>query len=104
MATAHRNFGLRNLGSLAGSGRLWIADELLGEAAYSIEVSEDARGERYAYGTLRGSAGILVRISCAESEIKLECGRRPVSIKLLQTSKTIAYFELVDQAARAAMH
>ena len=42
-------------------------------------------------------------MSNAQSEIQLECNRRPVSIVLLQTSKTIAYFELVDAAARAAM-
>jgi hypothetical protein len=103
MTTAHRSFGLRNLGSLSGRGRLWAADELLGEAVYSIDVSEDAGGERYAYGTLQGTAGVLVRLSDVESEIKLECGRLPVSIVLLQTSKTVAYFELVDRAARAAM-
>ena len=61
-------------------GRLWAADELLGEAEYSIEVSEDASAERYAYGTLRGSAEVLVRISCTQSDIQLECGRRPVAI------------------------
>jgi hypothetical protein len=104
MNKAQRNFGLRYLGSLSGRGRLWAADELLGEADYSIEVSEDAGAERYAYGTLRGSAEALVRVSSTQSEIKLECGRRPVAIVLLQTSKTIAYFELVDRAAMAAMY
>ncbi len=103
MNAAHRNFGLRYLGSLSGRGRLWAADELLGEADYSIEVTEDATAERYAYGSLWGSAEVLVRMSCAQSEIQLECNCRPVSIVLLQTSKTIAYFELVDRAARAAM-
>ena len=78
MNSAQRNFGLRYLGSLSGRGRLWAADELLGEAEYSIEVSEDASAERYAYGILRGSAEMLVRISRAQSEIQLECGCRPV--------------------------
>jgi hypothetical protein len=104
MSIAQKSFGLRKLGLLDGNGRIWIADELLGEAEYSIEVSEDAGGERYAYGSLQGSAGVLVRISCTESEIKLECGPHPASIVLLQTLKTIAYFELVDRAARAAIH
>jgi hypothetical protein len=104
MNSAQRNFGLRYLGSLSGRGRLWAADELLGEAEYSIEVSEDASAERYAYGVLHGSAEMLVRISCTQSEIQLECGSRPAAIVLLQTSKTVAYFELVDRAARAAMY
>ena len=99
-----RNFGLRYLGSLSGRGRLWAADELLGEADYSIKVSEDASAERYAFGTLQGSAEVLVRISCTENDIQLECGRRPVAIVLLQTSKKIAFFELVDRGARAAMY
>jgi hypothetical protein len=102
--SALKKFGLRYLGSLFGSGRLWAADDLLGEGEYSIEVSEDGAGDRYAYGVLRASAEVLVRISGVQSEIKLECGRRPVSIALLQTSKTVAYFELVDAAARAQIH
>jgi hypothetical protein len=103
MSTARRNFGLRYVGSLSGRGRLWAADELLGEADYAIEVTEDAGAERYAYGTLSGSAEVLVRVSCAQSEIQLECCRRPVTIVLLQTLRTIAYFELVDRAVCAAM-
>lgn len=104
MNKANRSFGLRYLGALSGRGRIWAADELLGEAEYSIEVSEDAEAERYAYRILRGSAEVLVRVSRALSEIKLECGGRPVSIVLLQTSKTVAFFELVDAFARAAIH
>ena len=104
MNSAQKNFGLRYLGSLSGRGLLWVADESLGEGEYSIEVSEDAGGERYAYGILRASAEVLIRISGTHDQIKLECGQQPVSIALLQTSKTVAYFELVDAAAMAAIH